>query len=93
MKKKILLVEDEAILAMSEASTLEKAGFDVITAADGDEALNYVKNDHEISLVLMDIDLGSGIDGTETSRLILSFKQIPIIFLTSHSEKAMVEKS
>ncbi len=92
MKKKILLVEDEAILAMSEASSLEMAGFDVITAADGDEALSYIKTDHEISLVLMDIDLGSGIDGTETSRLILSFKQIPIIFLTSHSEKAMVEK-
>ncbi len=40
----------------------------------------------------MDIDLGRGIDGTETARQILSVKNIPIVFHTSHSEREMVEK-
>ena len=40
----------------------------------------------------MDIDLGAGIDGTEAARHILEQKNLPIVFLTSHSERARVEK-
>ncbi len=40
----------------------------------------------------MDIDLGTDIDGTEAARRILAKKEVPIVFLTSHSEKELVEK-
>jgi PAS domain S-box-containing protein len=40
----------------------------------------------------MDIDLGKGIDGTEAARQILALRNIPIVFLTSHSEKEYVDK-
>jgi CheY-like chemotaxis protein len=40
----------------------------------------------------MDIDLGSGIDGTEAAQIILEHKNLPIVFLTSHREKEVVEK-
>ncbi len=91
-KKKILLVEDEAIIAMDQARTIEQFGYEVVTAVTGTEAVETVDSDNEIQLVLMDIDLGSEIDGTEAARRILEIRQLPIVFLTSHAEKEMVDR-
>lgn len=41
----------------------------------------------------MDIDLGSGIDGTQTAALILAERDIPIVFLSSHTAPEVVEKT
>ncbi|WP_319478498.1 PAS domain S-box protein [Marispirochaeta aestuarii] len=92
MPKKILLVEDEAIIALSEARVLKKHNFIVDTAFNGENAIELVKSDPEISLVLMDINLGKGMDGTEAAAGILRIRDIPIIFLTSHSEKQYVDR-
>ncbi len=91
-KKRLLLVEDEVLIAMNTALDLEKNGFDVTTVASGEEAVEAVENDFGLDLVLMDIDLGSGIDGTEAAITILSHREIPIVFLTSHSERQIVER-
>lgn len=91
-KQRILLVEDEAIIAISEKETLERYDFDVILAFDGKKAIELVKNDLEINLVLMDINLGTGIQGTEAAERILEIRELPIVFFTSHSEKEYVEK-
>jgi PAS domain S-box-containing protein len=88
----ILLVEDEAIIALAESKTLRKFGYGVITAGDGDEAVRKATCGAPVDLVLMDIDLGEGMDGTESARRILEKRNIPIVFLTSHSERAMVER-
>src|SRR6056297_3080895 len=92
MTSKILLVEDEAILAMAQAQKLQKNGFDVVLAHKGEQAVDMVATDRDVSLVLMDIDLGRGIDGTEAAQRILGDREIPIVFLTSHSEKEYVDK-
>jgi len=93
MSKKILLVEDEAIIAMSEAEMLKKHGYEVYPVYSGEKALEAVEADPEISLILMDIDLGEGIDGTETAHEILKKHDLPIAFLSSHTEPALVEKT
>lgn len=90
--KKILLVEDEAIIAFMEKETLSGFGYIIITAGSGDEAVRIVSKDAAIDLVLMDIDLGNGMDGTDAAKEILDIRNIPIVFLTSHSERSMVEK-
>ena len=59
-QKTILLVEDEAITAMSEKSAMEKYGYDVITALSGEEAVAMVEKTPAIDLILMDINLGKG---------------------------------
>src|SRR6056297_1667367 len=92
MPRKILLVEDEALIAMQETSILQAHGFEVEAAYSGEKAVARVLLDQDISLILMDIDLGSGIDGTEAAQLILKHHNLPIVFLTSHSEKEVVEK-
>lgn len=91
-KKTILLVEDEAIIALNEKMILEKFGYQVITASTGEKAVTLAAGNKDIDLILMDIDLGKGIDGPEAASKILVLKNIPIVFLTSHSEREMVEK-
>ena len=93
MSKKILLVEDEAILAMSEAKMLEKHEYEVVTAYSGEKAIKAVNSDSEISLILMDIDLGKKMNGTEAAQKILEKHDIPIAFLSSHTEPEIVEKT
>jgi PAS domain S-box-containing protein len=91
-RKTILLVEDEAILAMVQAQTVSQFGYNVITSGTGEQAIQIAASDQTINLVLMDIDLGKGIDGTEAARQILAKRNVPIVFLTSHSEKEYVDK-
>ncbi len=90
--KTILLVEDEAIISIIASRALQKAGFKVITANSGEKAVALASADGTINLVLMDINLGAGIDGTEAARQILDIRNLPIVFHTSHSERELVEK-
>ena len=89
---RLLLVEDEAIIALSESMTLKRSGYAVETAGSGEAAVERFGAGEDFDLVLMDIDLGPGMDGTEAARAILATRRVPIVFLTSHSSKAMVEK-
>ncbi len=91
-RRRILLVEDQAIIAMDEAKRIERFGYDVITAHSGEEAVSLCRENADINLVLMDIDLGSGIDGTEAATRILENREIPVVFLTSHAEKEYVDR-
>ena len=90
--KTILLVEDEAVIAVAEMMNIKKLGYDVITANTGEKAVLLASGDSRIDLILMDMDLGSGIDGSEAAIQILALRIIPIVFLTSHSEREMVER-
>ncbi|TVR62190.1 MAG: response regulator, partial [Spirochaetaceae bacterium] len=92
-KKAILLVEDEAIIALQEKMILEKNGFSVITANTGEKAVETVESNPEIELILMDIDLGAGIDGTEAAARIVERHDLPVVFLSSHTEPEIVEKT
>ena len=89
---KILLVEDEIILSISTGMILTRNGYNIEKACTGEDAVNFFKSNNSIDLILMDIDLGDGISGTQAAISIMKLKVIPIIFLTSHSEKEMVEK-
>mgnify|MGYP006293823645 FL=1 len=90
--KTILLVEDEAIIALKESAVLKKYGFAVMTVHSAGKAVRAV-SEHTIDLILMDIDLGEGeMDGTQAAEQILRDHQLPIVFVTSHSEQEMVEK-
>ncbi|HKK47890.1 MAG TPA: histidine kinase dimerization/phosphoacceptor domain -containing protein [Alkalispirochaeta sp.] len=87
----ILLVEDEALVAMTEQQMLEAAGYSVMIASNG-EAAREIATDAPIDLILMDINLGSGISGIEAARSILTIRDIPILFLTSSSDAQTIEK-
>lgn len=91
--KTILLVEDEVIIAMAEKAMLEKHGYRVLTAGTGEQAVELALTNYGIDLILMDINLGPGIDGTEAATMILEKREIPLAFLSSHTERDVVEKT
>jgi PAS domain S-box-containing protein len=89
--KTILLVEDDSLIALSEKLHLEDEGYRVLHAATGEEALELVGREH-VDLILLDVLLGGGLDGIETAKRLPSEPEIPVIFLTSHSERAVAER-
>jgi len=90
-EKTILLVEDEVIIAIDQAQRITSFGYEVVTANSGEEAIKLAIENNSISLILMDMDLGRGITGPEAAQRILVHRHVPIVFLTSHSEREMVE--
>ncbi|HUX52181.1 MAG TPA: PAS domain S-box protein [Spirochaetia bacterium] len=91
-RKCILLVEDDAIIALAETDTLRALGYTVLMAPTGERAVETATGNMDVDLVLMDIDLGWGIDGPEAARQILKRRYVPIVFLTSHAEEEYVNR-
>jgi PAS domain S-box-containing protein len=92
--KTILLVEDETLIALAETRKLEQAGYKVIHSLTGESAIDIVdESPAAVDLILMDIDLGKGMDGTETAQEILKNHNIPVLFLSSHTEPEIVKKT
>ncbi len=92
--KRLLLVEDEAIIALLESQQLRQAGYDVTHVISGERAIDVMNDPGAgIDVILMDIDLGKGIDGTGAAAEILKTHDVPIVFLSSHTESEYVERT
>ena len=85
MGKKILIVDDESINLAILKGSLEREGYFVNAASNGDEAVELMRKD-PADLVLLDV-LMPGKDGFETCREIRNFSEVPVIFLTAKSEE------
>jgi len=92
-KKKILLVEDDALIALMESELLQSGGYEVLVAHSGEKALETFHSDQNIDLVLMDIDLGPGMDGAETAQRMLGERDVPVVFISSHTEPEILAKT
>jgi|GEM_PF-6014145 PAS domain S-box-containing protein len=94
VKMNLLLVEDEALIGLAESRALEREGYSVTHVLTGEAALHAVNsNGQSIDLILMDINLGDGIDGTEAAQEILRRHDIPIVFLSSHIDAFNLQKA
>ena len=94
LPRTILIVEDDFLTAKMERKQLEREGYTVLHAATGEKAVELVLEQATVvDLILMDIDLGAGIDGTQTAQRILATLDIPVVFLSSHTEKEIVQKT
>ena len=81
---KILVVDDEKVLVKATKFNLEKEGYQVETAFDGEEAVRLA-HDETIDLILLDLMLPK-MDGFTVCRTIRNFSNVPIIMLTAKSE-------
>lgn len=88
----ILLVEDEPVVAVDQKAVLTAHGYDVRVVHDGETAVDAAHAHPDIDLVLMDINLGSGMDGAEAAKAILSHRELPVVFLTSHTDREIIER-
>ncbi len=94
MKKyKILIVEDESIIALDIKNILEKLDYTVCGITyTGEDAINET-NRHRPDLVLMDIGLKGNIDGVAAAEKIFEEFQTPIIFLTGFADDITIQKA
>jgi CheY-like chemotaxis protein len=89
----ILIVEDDDIIARVADWRLKNLGYKVCgRAITGAEAMEIVVKEKP-DLVLMDINLKGNIDGIETAKIIKKGFDIPIIYVTSHSDGSTLERA
>jgi len=90
---KILVVEDEMLVAAKISMLLTNLGYDITgILARGEEAVVSVK-ENSVDLVLLDINLKGAIDGIETSIQIHRFSGIPIIYVTANGDEATFNRA
>lgn len=93
MKSRILIVEDESIVALDIQTRLESHGFEVVDiCSTGSRAIETAKNE-DPDLILMDINLKGSIDGVETASLIRREVDSPIIFLTAFADEKTMKRA
>lgn len=91
--RKILIVEDERIVAEDIRDTLANSGFDVIgSVASGEEAIGLVKK-NKPDLVLMDISIEGDLDGTQLAKVLHDQFGIPVIYLTAFADDDTINKA
>jgi len=83
---KILVVDDESRMRKLVRDFLERAGFQVLEAGDGMEALDLFYEDQGISLIILDVMMPR-MDGWEVCRQIRKDSKVPIIMLTAKGEE------
>ncbi|MFN4151858.1 MAG: response regulator [Candidatus Sericytochromatia bacterium] len=91
--KKILIVEDERIVAIDIKSTLEAEGFEIVDIVISGEAAIEKAIELKPDLILMDIFLRGSLNGIEASKKIKENMDIPIIYLTAYEDKATIDKA
>jgi light-regulated signal transduction histidine kinase (bacteriophytochrome) len=83
---RIMIVEDERILALDLAETLEDLGYTVAgLASRGEEAIELARRLHP-QLILMDVRLAGEIDGITAAETIRDEHDVPVVFLTAHAD-------
>jgi CheY-like chemotaxis protein len=89
----LLIVEDEVIVAADLAAKLQQLGYCVTgTTAYGEEAVLLARK-HRPDLVLMDICLAGATDGVAAATTIRRELDLPVIFLTAHSDAATINRA
>jgi CheY-like chemotaxis protein len=92
-KKKIVIVEDDIILAMVDKLYLQKIGCEVVAlATNADDAVKAVRNHHP-DCILMDIRIDGERDGIMAMEEIRHFSGVPVIYFSGNSETAMRQRA
>ncbi len=93
MDTKILIVEDEGIIAQDLADILGRHGYRITGfARTGAEAFALAQSGSP-DLIFMDIMLDGGMDGIEAAGSIMAALDIPVVFITAHAERSLVQRA
>jgi CheY-like chemotaxis protein len=86
---RVLIIEDEAIIAMDLQQLVESAGHDVVGVASTEDEAVAIAESERPSLVLADVNLGHGGDGASAVERILARHATPVIFVTAYPERLL----
>ncbi|MCK5850973.1 MAG: response regulator [Kiritimatiellae bacterium] len=88
--KKILAIDDEATMLHCIDKALSRKGYTLIVTGDPEEALNILKDDEDIQLVLIDVKMPKK-NGFELFNELREFRNIPVLFVTAYPRSFNVE--
>ncbi len=89
----IMLVEDEALVAMRQMMDLAAEGFELCGwVSSGEEAVTLAKEKNP-DVALMDIRLSGKMDGIEALREIRTFSSMPVVFITGYNDDRLIERA
>ena len=92
-RPRILIVEDEAIIATDLQRRLSRLGCEVVgMVASGEDAIRLAA-ETEPELVLMDINLRGEMDGTQAAQQLQTDLQLPVVYLTASSDTSVVNRA
>jgi PAS domain S-box-containing protein len=92
VKEKVLVVEDETIIAMEIQSRLKSHGYSSVLASSGEEAVKKA-GDARPNIILMDIMLNGDMDGTQAAEQIRTHFDIPIIYITAYTDEKTLQRA
>src|SRR5215468_5489546 len=92
-RKRVLIVEDEALIAMELETFLADFGLDVVGVADNGAQAIELAVEHRPHLLMMDVVIKGSLDGIETARRIRASLDIPVIFLTAYGDERTLERA
>src|SRR6266446_5396521 len=93
LRPRVLVVEDEVIVAMDVERRLKRLGYPVSGVAhDGRRAIEKAAEGNP-ELILMDINLGAGMSGIETALVIQQKQDLPVIYVTANSDADTVRRA
>jgi CheY-like chemotaxis protein len=94
MKGRVLIVEDERLIALYIEEMLTHAGYDVADLfPSGEDALAHLASSPSPDIILMDIGLAGSLNGIETARRIREKADIPVIFLTAYNDRLRLSEA
>ncbi len=93
MKGTVIIVEDDLLLSLVEGRIVENLGFKVVAKTDnGEDAIEKIK-EHKPDVVIMDVSLRGKIDGIEVIKRIRAFSDVPVIYISGHSDEHHIAKA
>lgn len=92
-KIKILIAEDEVLIAQCMKIELEDAGYEVFDFVTTGEKTIAVALEKKPDIILMDIHLASDMDGVDAAEKIIDTMNIPIIFMTGYNDAGIIERA
>jgi len=93
LKPKILIAEDESIIAMDLRVTLSKLGYEVTSVVNNALAVIQKAEQDKPDVILMDIMLGGSLDGIEAAKIISVNHSTPIIYVTALKDEETIKRA
>ena len=95
MAKTILVVDDSGTVRQQVSMALKQAGFAILEAADGQEALNTIESNRNIDMVVCDVNMPNlnGLEMVEKIKSNPAHKALPILMLTTEGQPSMIRRA
>lgn len=93
LKPRILIAEDDAVVATNLTMSLEDRGYSIIGTCESGESLIQKIGQESPDIVIMDINLAGLMDGVEVTALLKKKTNIPVLYLTSDRDRGTLERA